>query len=193
MRASEPRNQRGKIDGRARLRFAKVGRVPSTPSAQPVLPAPGPDAFYAGEAEQVEGIGVLRDYYAWTWGDALFVAIDPHWHSPVPKVTIFFLGHDHLFAREKVDGVVYQEVPNPADNTYTAFNADAYDPASISLPGASYDPAYGVIMPNAGYLDVTVSPDRVTVSYVRAVLPGDEAKAGAANGAVAYSYSVAAR
>jgi len=109
------------------------------------------------------------------------------------KVTIFFFGHDHLFAREKVDGVVYQEVPNPADNTYTAFNADAYDPASISLPGASYDPAYGVIMPNAGYLDVTVSPDRVTVSYVRAVLPGDESRAGATNGAVAYSYSVTAR
>ena len=30
------------------------------------------------------GIGPLRDYYAWTWGDALFVTIDPYWHSPVP-------------------------------------------------------------------------------------------------------------
>ena len=109
------------------------------------------------------------------------------------KVTIFFFGHDHLFAREKVDGVVYQEVPNPADNTYTAFNADAYDPATISLPGASYDPTYGVTMPNAGYLHVTVSPADVTVSYIRAVLPGDESKAGAANGAVAFSYSLPAR
>jgi hypothetical protein len=50
-----------------------------------------------------------------------------------------------------------------------------------------------VILPNSGHLDVTVSPDRVTVSYLRAVLPGDEAKAGAANGAVVHSCSVTAR
>jgi len=254
-------------------------------TAPPTPAPPVPDGFYSGDTMQVPGVGLVRDYYSFEWGDALFVVIDPYWHSPVPvvngvpgvektkdaweatigdeqyawfkstleksrakykfvfehhvlgtgrgaaalvhtyewggynrngtayefsslrrnwakpihrlmednKVTIFFSGHDHLFAREKVDGVVYQEVPNPADNTYAAFNADAYDPATISLPGASYDPAYGVTMPNAGYFDVTVSPDRVTVSYIGAVLPGDEAKASAANGAVAYSYSVSAR
>ena len=32
--------------------------------------------------EPVEFIGQLRDYYALTWGDALFVVIDPYWHSP---------------------------------------------------------------------------------------------------------------
>jgi hypothetical protein len=32
----------------------------------------------------------------------------------------------------------------------------------------------------------------VTVAYVRAVLPGDESKTGAANGAVAVSYTVPA-
>ena len=246
---------------------------------------PAPDAFYSGDTMQVPGVGLVRDYFAFEWGDALFVVIDPYWHSPVPvdsgvpgvektkdpwqatmgdeqyawfksvletsrakykfvfehhvlgtgrgaaaivhtyewggynrngtayefssmrrnwakpihqlmndnKVTIFFFGHDHLFAREKVDGVVYQAVPNPADSTYTAFNADAYHPSAVSLPGASYDSRYGVTMPNAGYLHVTVSPADVTVSYVRAVLPGDEAKAGAANGAAAYSYSVIPR
>jgi hypothetical protein len=249
------------------------------------FPLPAPDGFYSGDTMQVPGIGFVRDYYAFEWGDALFVVIDPYWHSPVPvdngvpgvdktkdpwqatmgdeqyawfknvletsrakykfvfehhvlgtgrgaaaivhtyewggynrngtafefpsmrrnwtrpihqlmndsKVTICFFGHDHLFAREKVDGVIYQEVPNPADNTYTAFNADAYQPAAVSLPGASYDPEYSVTMPNAGYLLVTVAPDSVTVSYIRAVLPGDESKAGAANGAVAFSYSVPAR
>jgi hypothetical protein len=45
-------------------------------------------------------------------------------------------------------------------------------------------------MSNAGFLEVAVAPDRVTVSYVRAVLPGDETKAGGANGAAAFSYSV---
>jgi hypothetical protein len=83
-------------------------------------------------------------------------------------------------------------VPNPADNTYTAFNADAYDPNSIAFPGASYDPAYGVVLPNAGYLHVTVSPAGVTVSYIRAVLAGDEGKAGGVNDSVAFSYTVPA-
>ena len=45
-------------------------------------PQPAPDSFYAGDAEPVEHIGLLRDYYAFTWGDALFVTIDPYWHSP---------------------------------------------------------------------------------------------------------------
>jgi hypothetical protein len=33
--------------------------------------------------------------------------------------------HDHVFARQELDGVVSRSVPNPADNTYTAFNDDA--------------------------------------------------------------------
>jgi hypothetical protein len=41
------------------------------------FPQPAPDGFYTGDAEPVEFIGPLRDYYAWTWGDALFVVIDP--------------------------------------------------------------------------------------------------------------------
>ena len=72
----------------------------------------------------------------------------------------------------------------------TAFNADAYGPATIPFPGASYDPAYSKVLPDSGFLDVTVSPDRVTVDYVRAVLPGDESLAGAAHGEVSFSYSL---
>lgn len=44
---------------------------------------PAPDAFYSGNAEPVTYIGLLRNYYAFTWGDALFVMIDPFWSSPV--------------------------------------------------------------------------------------------------------------
>ncbi len=245
---------------------------------------PGPGEFYSVDPMEVAGVGRVRDYYAWEWGDALFVVIDPYWHSPVPvdtgvpgvekekdewkktigdeqyqwlkttlegskakykfvfehhalgcgrgaagmahtyewggydekgknfefptrrpawdlpvhqlmqanHVTIFFFGHDHLFAREKVDGIVYQSLPNPADNTYTAFNADAYDPDSIPFPGAVYEPDYGVVLPNSGFVQVTVAPAGVTVSYVRAVVPGDEALAGCANGDVPITYSVTA-
>ena len=44
---------------------------------------PAPDGFYTGNPEQVPFIGLLRNFYAWTWGDALFVVIDPYWASPV--------------------------------------------------------------------------------------------------------------
>ena len=44
---------------------------------------PAPDGFYAGNNESVPFIGLLRNYFSWTWGDALFVVIDPYWSSPV--------------------------------------------------------------------------------------------------------------
>jgi len=50
---------------------------------------PGPDVFYTGNTEQVPYIGLLRNYYAWTWGDALFVVIDPYWSSPVAVDNVF--------------------------------------------------------------------------------------------------------
>jgi hypothetical protein len=57
----------------------------------------------------------------------------PGWRLPIHQlmvkngVTIFFQGHDHLFARQELDGVIYQETPNPADNTYLAFNRVSQD------------------------------------------------------------------
>ena len=65
-------------------------------------------------------------------------------------VTIFFQGHDHLFARQELDGIVYQTVPNPADNTYTARSTEAY--------------LSGDILDNSGYLNVTVSPTQLDVN-----------------------------
>ena len=248
------------------------------------LPAPGP--FYSGDEERVEHVGLLRDYYAWTWGDALFVVIDPYWSStvavdnkagaqkhdmrrdyasgeerpqggkkrdlwkitlgetqyrwlektlteskarwkfvfchhvlgtgrggiecaplfewggrdrrgenrfaenrpgwPAPihelmaktGVTIFFQGHDHLFAKQDLDGVVYQTCPCPADLTYTAFNRDSY----IS----------GVILPNSGHLKVTVGPERVAVDYIRSFLPENDSPQ-AHNRQVAHHYEITAK
>ncbi|NCV80300.1 MAG: hypothetical protein EBW25_05935, partial [Actinobacteria bacterium] len=47
-------------------------------------PLPAPDPFYSGNTTPVDGVGLPRDYYAWTWGDALFVTLDPYWHSKNP-------------------------------------------------------------------------------------------------------------
>lgn len=43
-------------------------------------PDPIPDAFYAGNPDAlaaIEGDHLREDYYAWTWGDALFIVFDP--------------------------------------------------------------------------------------------------------------------
>jgi uncharacterized protein (TIGR03437 family) len=241
-------------------------------------PAPAPNdpntgGFYTGNPTRLPGIGLLRDYYAFEWGDALFVIVDPYWSSPAlvdsgpggqnsttskttdkwtithggPQyqwlkqtleqtkarwkfvfahhvmgtgrggveiadqfewggnnnngtwgfaanrptwplpvhqlmaanhVTIFFQAHDHLFARQELDGVVYQSLPNPADNTYTAFNADAY--------------TSGDVFPNSGYTKVTVGPASVRVEYIREWLPLDEKPPTQVSGMVQFAYTVAA-
>ena len=261
--------------GRARNRF---------------FPVPTPDEFYRGNPEPVPGIGLLGDYFAFEWGNALFVSLDPYWHStrvtegvgggngggamgtgneppwdeiadewnaltrpsgnlwdatigdaqyewfkstleesdaqykfvfthhvlgtgrggieratkyewggytdegewefdkerpnwelPIHQlmvengVTIFFQAHDHIFAHQELDGVVYQSVPNPADDTYTARNRNAY--------------LSGGVLDNSGYLNVTVSPENVQVDYVRSYLPEHEV-GSRRHGDVNYSYTV---
>jgi hypothetical protein len=45
------------------------------------FPNPIPDGFYTGNDVKHPTLGLLEDYYAWEWGDALFVALDPFWFS----------------------------------------------------------------------------------------------------------------
>ncbi len=51
------------------------------------FPNPVPDSFYTGNtdplATPIGGDTNQEDYYAWTWGDALFVVIDPYHYSMV--------------------------------------------------------------------------------------------------------------
>ena len=117
-------------------------------------------------------------------GEYEFRAKRPGWEMPVHQlmvkhgVTIFFQGHDHLYARQEQDGVVYQEVPMPADHGYVAYNDDRY--------------ASGVKAPNSGYLKVTVSPERAQVDYIRCYLPKDETDKQK-TGDIAHSYVVKPR
>ena len=103
----------------------------------------------------------------------------PDWPSPIHEllrdnnVTIFFHGHDHFFAYQQLDGIVYQETPQPSDASYGC----GY------LWGLGY--STGVLRPNSGHLRVTVRKDDVTVDYVRAFLPGE-----GTNGRSSFSYDV---
>jgi hypothetical protein len=50
---------------------------------------PTTDSFYSGNTEKIPFIGLLKNYFSWTWGDALFCVIDPYWESSVPVDNVF--------------------------------------------------------------------------------------------------------
>ena len=110
-------------------------------------------------------------------GEDQFAARRPGWERPIHDllvstgVSIFFHGHDHLYAQQVLDGVIYQEVPQPsATNDRNA--------AQLAAEGGY---VAGEILPSAGILRVRVEPERVQVDYVRTRL-------GAGNGEVAHTY-----
>jgi cell division septation protein DedD len=270
---------------------------------------PAPDNFYSGDTHEVPGVGLPRDYYSWTWGDALFISLDPYWHSKFPvdnvagavvpedipvtaptpaasglaspaptnsmaparpkptnspmapagngsgkvsnlwsigigdeqyawlkktletstakykfifahhvlgtgrgaievstnyewggadpkgistfakerpnwelpihdlmvknKVSIFFQGHDHIFVHQERDGLIYQSMPNPADDTFSYFNEAAYKS--------------GTKAPNSGHVRVTVSGSQAKVEYFLAARTQDTSRK---NLELAHSYVV---
>lgn len=93
------------------------------------------------------------------------------------KVNVLFQGHDHVFAKEDLDGIVYQEVPMPADSTYIKGFNDW---------GSYYSQN---VMTGCGHIRVSVSPTGVKVEFVRAYLPKDEDSTHH-NGEVAFSYMI---
>ena len=206
------------------------------------FPNPRPDNFYSGNATPDKIAGPLENYYAWQWGDALFVVLDPFWFTPrarggsdnwyrtlgrtqydwlkrtletsrakykfifihhlvggetregrggaeaakffewggcsldgtnefaskrpgwsMPihqllvqnKVSAVFHGHDHLYARQELDGIIYQEVPQPSHMEQSTRSA------------AEYGYKQGVILPSPGIVKVMVSPEKTSVEYVR--------------------------
>lgn len=55
----------------------------STNERKKYFPNPEPDSFYKGDTTHYPYVGLREAYYAWTWGDALFVVIDPYWNTTV--------------------------------------------------------------------------------------------------------------
>lgn len=266
------------------------------------FPDPAPDGFFSGDSQQYDlsgnictpgqtvtcGLGLRRNYYSWTWGDALFIVLDPFWNqtpgtspasagngqdccrtgttqtSATPSfttdwsltlgdvqynwlqstlagstakykfvfshnlaggwnyngtgvlrggieaakysewggynldgtygfakyrpnmampihqllmkynVTAFFHGHDHFYGHQQLDGIHYQEVPQPSANNGT-------NEASI---GASDGYQQGTILNGRGYVRVKVDPAGVTTQFVQTWLPS-EVKGNVSNGMAA--------
>ncbi|MEI7484416.1 MAG: metallophosphoesterase [Ignavibacteriota bacterium] len=132
------------------------------------------------------GRGGISQAVLYEWGDAAnFNTNRPGWGGiPIHQlmvqnhVSVFFQGHDHLFATEQLNGLVYQEVGMPSDSTYQIgilANASAYTGNNI------YD--------GSGHIRVTVSPVNARVDYVSAYLPADT-NATHHNDSVRFSYTV---
>lgn len=45
------------------------------------FPNPSPNNFYTGNNIPEKNIGLRKNYYAWEWGNTLFVVIDPYWYT----------------------------------------------------------------------------------------------------------------
>lgn len=89
------------------------------------------------------------------------------------NVTVFFHGHDHVFAKEEIDNMIYQECPQPSDISYGGGFGNYQNSETT------------VVINNSGHIRVSVSPEEVTVDYIRAYLP-----AAGTNGTLAYSYNI---
>ena len=44
-------------------------------------PNPYPNSFYSGNTISEANVGIRENYYAWEWGNALFIVIDPYWYT----------------------------------------------------------------------------------------------------------------
>jgi len=45
------------------------------------FPNPIPNAFYSGNTKSEPNVGLRENYYAWQWGNALFIVLDPYWYT----------------------------------------------------------------------------------------------------------------
>jgi hypothetical protein len=115
-------------------------------------------------------------------GTTSFKEQRPNWELPIHdlmvkhKVSIFFQGHDHIFVTQERDGLIYQSMPNPADDTFSMFNGDAYKS--------------GVKAANSGHVRVQISSQSAQVEYFLAARAKDSTRK---NMDIAHSYSVKPR
>ena len=88
-------------------------------------------------------------------------------------VSIVFHGHDHFYARQELDGIVYQEVPQPGH------------PGRDGTPRNAADYGYvnGTMLGGSGHLRVIVTPTKVSVDYIKSF----------PDAAVAHSYSISGK
>jgi hypothetical protein len=111
----------------------------------------------------------VANYYEWGGknadGSYGFIEQRPGWGVPIHQllidnsVTAVFHGHDHLFVKQELDGIIYQEVPQPAASGSGGTNS-----------AAEYGYLSGDILGGSGHMRVSVSSIGVTVDFIRSVI-----------------------
>lgn len=142
-----------------------------------------------GLVRDVRGGAAIAPYMEWGGknadGSDGFKTHRPGWPMPIHQlfvkhgVSIVFHGHDHLFVKEELDGIIYQEVPQPGHPSGGTRSAEEY----------GYK---GVTLGSSGHLRVSVSPKEAAVDYVRSIVPGIT-RDQMANGTVEHRYVVTPR
>ena len=119
-----------------------------------------------------------------TWG---FDKARPGWPMPIHQllvannVTAYFHGHDHLYAKQDLDGIVYLEGPQPsAKNT------------GLGTRATDYNYTHGTILGGTGYVRMQVSPAGLKAEYVETWVPSLQ-NAKQQNGMVADTWALAPR
>ncbi|GAB5553162.1 MAG: hypothetical protein Sapg2KO_27530 [Saprospiraceae bacterium] len=141
-----------------------------------------------GGSESARGGVEFANLFEWggqnedgTYG---FDANRPGWGKPIHQlmmdndVTMFFHGHDHFYAKQDLDCIGYQLVPQPSHPQFNSANQ-----------ASEYGYFQGSILPNAGHLKVSVNAEKVEVDYVRAYKPENENQ-NRKNRAISDSYSI---
>ncbi len=123
----------------------------------------------------------------WEWGGKGASGKDefdqhrPGWGKPIHQmladhgVSVVFHGHDHMFVKQDLDGIVYQLVPQPGH------------PRSGTKSAAEYGYLGGEIQGSSGHVRIRVNGESARVDYVRAYLPAAQ-DASRRNGDVSFSY-----
>jgi hypothetical protein len=142
--------------------------------------------FDLGTTGNMRGGTEAAGFFEWggrnedgSWG---FAQYRQGWSKPVHQllldnhVTAFFHGHDHFFGKQELNGIIYQECPQPG---------------SINDRNHAAELGYktGTFIDGAGHLRITVAKDQVKIDFIRTYLPGQE-PVGHQNGEVAYSYTI---
>jgi len=141
------------------------------------------DAYGRGGTETVKWNVAHKPTFEWGGEDQMglqaFAAMRPGWeHGPIHDllvatgVDLVIHGHDHFCAIQQHDSIVYLECPLPNDAEYTFGFRDE----------GGYN--QGTLLPNSGHVRFLVTPDNLTLEYMRAFLAG-----GGTNGSVEFSFT----
>jgi len=147
-------------------------------------------------------LGGKRDKYGWgdnrqpdkfgnNWGSDTI-----HDIMKAEDTTMFIQGHDHLFAKEEVDDIVYIACPMPGadpgfsavdnqDDTFDAYLGDVVEVWDQEWTG-------DIIMDSSGHMKISVTEPGITVDYIRSAINSDKMSDGSRmqNGESVWSFEI---